>query len=120
MEEKTPNDGPFVQRLLAKRKDLEEQLDAVDKLLQCEGYNISPRHRWESISPVTKAQAIERALRKSKKPLRVAALITAMEEEGFRFNTENKKNALSNLLYGLNKLPWLVRTPEGFALKLKP
>ena len=107
--------SPLIQQLLAKKRALEEQLDAVCKVLESEGYVTAPRHKWEATSPLTKAQAIERTLSKAKRPLGVSDLIAGMESEGYVFNTSNKKNALNNLLYG-HKLPWLVRGPEGFSI----
>jgi hypothetical protein len=109
--------SPLVRQLLAKKKQLEEQLDAVNKVLESEGYVVEPRHKWQPSSPITKAQAIEKALGKAKRPMRVAELVTAMETEGYVFNTHNKPNALNNLLYGPHKLKWLVKTDEGFATK---
>lgn len=106
----------FVQQLLQKKSALEEQLEAVNKILETEGYVTNPRHKWDTVSPITKVAALERVLRKATSPLRVAQLIPLMEEEGFKFNTTNKSNALNNLLYA-RKIPWLDKTPEGFVMK---
>ena len=106
----------LVQGLLAKKLTLEAQLDAVNKVLESEGYNVAPRHVWEASSPITKAEAIRKVLTKAKKPVHVKELIQGMESEGYTFNTANKANALNTLLYG-KKLDWLQRTDEGFSIK---